>query len=484
MDVLLLSIARVAGHARVASRPLLQCYTALLRVIPPSATPYSTMTSPQPAYEFVEDVERIHYYRPGGYHPVYNGDTLYNRYHVIHKHGYGSFSTTWLAHDQELKRYVAIKIGIASSNHHEFDVLSHISDRTACGKENSTSLVLEVVDHFSFDGPNGTHFCLVTNPARCSVKDVREASSSGLFQLPVARALAAQLAIAVRKVHDQGYVHGGRHAKNFVSQTLQLALISVASRLHSSRSPHGQYSAEDVLYFHRSTEAQLYKEFGEPEPEPVVRLDNPMLPPGVPSHVIPPIWMGKPSEEFTLSEAHILLADFGAAFSPLGEPRLQSYTPLDIRPPEARFETSKPLSFASDIWSLGCTIWAILGQRSLFDAIIATEDDMTCEHMDALEHLPQDWWVKWDGRHKKFLESGEPKPGRKPWTWNERFEDSIQEPRRRKKLGTLDGDEEAALFEMIRWMLKFKPTDRPTAAQVLNTRWMRDWALPEFSKML
>ncbi|KAK2607758.1 hypothetical protein N8I77_006410 [Diaporthe amygdali] len=38
-------------------------------------------------------------YRPGGYHPVRLGDTFYDRFHVIRKIGYGSFSTVWLAHD-------------------------------------------------------------------------------------------------------------------------------------------------------------------------------------------------------------------------------------------------------------------------------------------------------------------------------------------------------------------------------------------------
>jgi hypothetical protein len=37
---------------------------------------------------------------------------------------------------------------------------------------------------------------------------------------------------------------------------------------------------------------------------------------------------------------------------------------------------------------------------------------------------------------------------------------------------------------MLRWMLAFRPGDRPTAKQVLETEWMREWALPECEKVL
>ena len=41
-------------------------------------------------------------YHPGGYHPVNVGDKFNDRYQVIRKLGYGSFSTVWLATDSLL----------------------------------------------------------------------------------------------------------------------------------------------------------------------------------------------------------------------------------------------------------------------------------------------------------------------------------------------------------------------------------------------
>ena len=38
-------------------------------------------------------------YRPGGYHPVHIGDIYREKYRVLHKLGYGTYSTVWLARD-------------------------------------------------------------------------------------------------------------------------------------------------------------------------------------------------------------------------------------------------------------------------------------------------------------------------------------------------------------------------------------------------
>lgn len=50
-------------------------------------------------YEDIDDVERLDDYRPRGYHPIKMGDYLHERYRVVHKLGYGAYSTTWLAQD-------------------------------------------------------------------------------------------------------------------------------------------------------------------------------------------------------------------------------------------------------------------------------------------------------------------------------------------------------------------------------------------------
>ena len=56
-------------------------------------------------YPLAAAVEDIGEYRPGGYHPLDLVDSLHEgRYLVLHKHCYGSYSTTWLARDGKYVR--------------------------------------------------------------------------------------------------------------------------------------------------------------------------------------------------------------------------------------------------------------------------------------------------------------------------------------------------------------------------------------------
>ena len=46
------------------------------------------------------DAEPLHRYHKGGYHPVHLGDCLSDgRYKVLHKLGWGGYSTVWAARD-------------------------------------------------------------------------------------------------------------------------------------------------------------------------------------------------------------------------------------------------------------------------------------------------------------------------------------------------------------------------------------------------
>lgn len=149
---------------------------------------------------------------------------------------------------------------------------------------------------------------------------------------------------------------------------------------------------------------------------------------------------------------------------------------------EVRFEPTKPLSYTSDIWSLGCIIWALPGARPFLDNWLFGPDDATMDQVDALGPMPDEWWETWERRSKHFMANGKPKEGREVWTFNQRFEDAIQAPRRRRRREAMDDEEKDVLFKMIRAMLVFRPGERLSASQVLHTAWMRKWAIPEAEK--
>ncbi|XHF96611.1 hypothetical protein AWENTII_000235 [Aspergillus wentii] len=215
--------------------------------------------------------------------------------------------------------------------------------------------------------------------------------------------------------------------------------------------------------------------YGEPEFEPVNRLDGQKLPTGVPEHGVVPIWLGEASENVTLLESRILLSDFGEAFSPAQEKKFESHAPLLIRPPEARFEPTKSLTSSSDIWSLACTIWDIIAQKTLFEGIMTDEDDMTCQQIGLLGPLPTEWQEKHgESIHQsKYLNR----------SLEGHFEKTVQKARIRARMPSLGSEEQNALLSMFRSMLSFKPENRPSAQQVLESEWMVNWALPEYEKI-
>lgn len=228
---------------------------------------------------------------------------------------------------------------------------------------------------------------------------------------------------------------------------------------------------------------QLYAKFGRPEPEPVVRLDGNPSSSGVPSHAIPPLWLGVASHKIGLKEAKLLLSDFGAAFRPAERTRFESYTPLVIRPPEALFEPTTPLSFSSDIWSLGCTIFELLAHRSLIDGIIAPPDEITAQQIHLQGLPPSEWWDKWEHRPKWFDEVGRPLSDDDDiWTWDRRFEQWIQEPRQSHDMDVISDEEKVALLDLLQRILAWRPQDRLNVAEVLDSLWVKRWALPAYEE--
>ena len=137
----------------------------------------------------IEDVERMEYYRPGGYHRITIGDKLHARYRVVHKLGYGSYSTTWLASDDLSQRFVAVKVGTAESSPDEAEVMSALTQNPSSIGFPGRAMITSILESFQILGPNGIHHCYVTAPARASLSNVQEACNRTVFQIDVARAL-------------------------------------------------------------------------------------------------------------------------------------------------------------------------------------------------------------------------------------------------------------------------------------------------------
>ncbi|KAM5463495.1 hypothetical protein MauCBS54593_007489 [Microsporum audouinii] len=149
-------------------------------------------------YRWIEDVEELERYQPGGYHPVSIGDVLAGRYQIEHKLGHGGFSTIWLARDIRYKKgYVALKINTADSSSQESEVLLALAQ-----SDHPCRVMIPLIrDQFELEGPNGSHRCFVTSPARCSLDDAQD---SDCFPLETARVLVAQSLMVVAYIHSRG----------------------------------------------------------------------------------------------------------------------------------------------------------------------------------------------------------------------------------------------------------------------------------------
>ncbi|EFE29587.1 protein kinase, putative [Trichophyton benhamiae CBS 112371] len=168
----------------------------------------STPSATEALYHPESDVEDLEGYRPGGYHPTLAGDSFCDgRYAVVHKHRSGGYSTIWLARDQQLQRYVSLKILVAgaSQDTHESKILQLLSKGNLNGP--GKQFIPSLLHQFSFDGPNGHHQCLVGVPTGCSVASSKENSTNFMFPPDAARSLAAQLIMGVAYLHSNDVCH-------------------------------------------------------------------------------------------------------------------------------------------------------------------------------------------------------------------------------------------------------------------------------------
>ncbi|TWU71525.1 hypothetical protein ED733_003219 [Metarhizium rileyi] len=358
-------------------------------------------------YEWIDGAEPLELYSPGGYHPINIDDVLHHRYRIVDKLGYGGYSTVWLARDirdqAQPQPFVAVKVGISDSQSKETGILRVLNSDNPSSPSPlliplrqlsaGRSAIPPLLDEFQIIGPNGTHPCYTTLPAQ-----------SGLV-------------LAVAYVHSRNIIHRDIH------------LCNVFSKL-----PSGM---DDM-----STE-QFIKEYGKPETVELTMRNRKPLPPNAPARAVLPGRLGKPAKKFELSDASIMLGDFGEAL------------------------------LASDT-----------RMKSIFNASFATADEVLADMIDVLGPLPREWSESWSGRDELFDPNGERrvKINTLP-PIDKHFDDRVQFYRQKRNMGLFSDEEKAALLVLLRGMLKFHPDDRLSVDDVLKSKWMVKWALPEFERI-
>ncbi|RAH67894.1 serine protein kinase [Aspergillus aculeatinus CBS 121060] len=298
-------------------------------------------------YDAVEPVEE---YRPGGYHPVHLGDVFHQRYEITGKLAFGQYSTVWLAKDRQLEsRQVVLKISKseASQNNSELSFLLTLScsDTAHPGRRH----VIEILDHFSHTGPNGTHLCLVF-PAMISDGEAMTISGKPR-EAGYIRAVSRQILLGLDFLHQSGIVHCDLQPANI--------LFSVA----------GLTNMDELLQ--------------PPEFSPVKWLPGVVEDHSAPRYLMPTQRRRGQLNNADFSTIQVRIGDLGGA-QYIRHCDQQPVTLLALRAPELirQYINGTSIDRAIDIWTLGCLLFELATNEPLFplDTFRLTRKEIENDH--------------------------------------------------------------------------------------------------------
>ncbi|GKU07610.1 cmgc srpk protein kinase [Fusarium langsethiae] len=321
------------------------------------------------------DAEPLYRYEPGGYHPLELGETLKDgRYKILHKLGWGGYSTTWAAKDQKTNSYVAVKVKVSEANDtRELKVLQALSALPA--NHPGSSRITKLLDHFTLEGPNGSHECLVLEIAGPNIADaVDPYCYSSRLPAELVKAVTKHVLQGLDFLAANDIAHGGK-VSNF------WALLSVPD-LNS-------LSEEDFV-------ARL----GKVETGAVNRLDGGPLEDNPPTRIVEPASFQQ--TDAMLSCPSVMILDFGEAFFGNNAPDTL-HTLVALRAPEVVF--GDRLDPRVDLWSAGCMIFELITGQSPFDTIGQTPPLLVEQMLEELpDELPSRWQAKWQVMQQDLVE--------------------------------------------------------------------------------
>ncbi|KJZ70177.1 hypothetical protein HIM_10437 [Hirsutella minnesotensis 3608] len=239
--------------------------------------------------------------------------------------------------------------------------------------------------------------------------------------------------MGVAYLHSRGICHGDLHLRNILF-----------------RDPHLGELSPDLLYkSYRLDQA------------PISRVDGAPVEPHAPPYAVYPMHMRMAADK--LIDPIITISDYGTSFILATERSPELHTPPLFLPP------GRLLS----------------GTHHTGGGYMDTWHDIIADIVSTLGQPPARWWDKWENRKEFFELDGS-------WVHNlQRIYTPVFRPlhQRMWDMGrgmtpeTCDWDVEGggemqALEEMLKGMLAFEPSERPTAEQLMKSEYMVKWAMP------
>ncbi|KAJ6089380.1 hypothetical protein N7467_004596 [Penicillium canescens] len=367
----------------ILSRPI-----AALRALQLCTISKSMLTHPshsnmnQSLYLSPIDAEPLHRYKPGGYHPIKLGDHLKSgRYKVLHKLGWGGYSTVWAARDQRLYKTPLVRVSHANINVYRdmvyVDIKICVAERDREIRELQTMKIMRschprlqytvhTLDFFNIQGPNGEHKCLVYELLGPNIPGtINTLFSSGRLPGRLAKAIAKQALIGLDDLHKGGIGNGDLHTRNLAFTIPQMSELSEKGFIDMLGTPKSAMSEEGM---------------GKPWELPYLNILFGLL--------------------------HTGIIDFGESFLYAAAPK-KLHTFLPLRAPEVIFQDH--VDYRVDLWSMGCMLFELFTRQPPFHTFMITHPVLVRQMQDmASDVLPARWHNSWDRMKEK--DSGTPEP--------------------------------------------------------------------------
>ncbi|KAG2014427.1 hypothetical protein GB937_006652 [Aspergillus fischeri] len=286
-----------------------------------------------------DDVEPVEEYRLGGYHPVLLRDILHSRYKVIRKLAYGQFSTVWLARDLENSSYVAVKILKA-----EASILEGPTELSILEAIRANALhcpggqhVVQILDSFNHEGPNGAHLCLVFPVIGGDAQAHARLLPERRYPLPVSKSLSKQVTQGLQFLHGCGIVHGDLQLGNII---FAVSAADIDDALSQPSTTLCKVKWRNGVKRDQSAPRHLYI------PEPII--DRSLIS-GQPGHKV-----------------LVAITDLGGAVWHDKAPSRLPRVPRALRAPELISGRSNVSDIRTEIWNLACLIFELICGEPLF----------------------------------------------------------------------------------------------------------------------
>ncbi|CAI7677900.1 unnamed protein product [Penicillium manginii] len=293
-----------------------------------------------------------------------------------------------------------------------------------------------MLDHFDLKGPNGSHKCLVYELLGPNVPDIIDASfPNGRLPGKLAKIIAKQCLIGLDSLHQLKIGHGDLHTRN-----LAFAM------------PH----------IDNLTEEKFIEILGKPEVGYVQKRDGKFLEAGVPEYVVRPASYGNNS--WILAQ-DVKIIDFGESFLHTAPPETL-HTPLSLRAPEVIFQDH--IDYRVDLWSMGCMLFELFAGQSPFDTFLITPRILVGQIREmATDELPERWQDQLNTMNTGDVMATETVgPNSQEWLEEVYFDGPLSPDLTREDI--------VRLGQIIERLLRFEPSARASARQVLDDPWFNE----------